>query len=143
MKRSAALAPLSRDHHQALVIASELSTAAPHQAAQAAERFVRFLSDHELSHFALEESVLLPSLPQDGRGQGLANRARTDHAFLRAALTRLQAAPADASAEFLHEVGSRLQAHVRMEERELFPFIEASLEPAALERLGSRLAHRH
>jgi hypothetical protein len=134
------LAPLSRDHHRALVVARELSAATPAQAAAAAERFVRFLSAHELAHFAVEEAVLLPVLPPQEPGPALEQRVRADHEFLRAALGRLRDTPDQASAEFLHEVGSRLQAHVRMEERELFPLIESSLDPAALDQLGSRLA---
>jgi len=45
MKRAAALAPLSRDHHLALVVARELARAGPGQTEAARGRFVRFLAN--------------------------------------------------------------------------------------------------
>ena len=140
MKRSEALAPLSRDHHVALVVARELSRAGDADAASATERFVRFLAGHELAHFALEESVLLPALPPGERGSALEVRLLEDHEFLRDALHRLQASPAAGTVSFLHEVGERLRAHVRMEEQELFPYLEESLDERALAAIGAKLA---
>jgi len=140
MKRSAALASLSRDHHTALVVARELSRAGPEHAEVAASRFVRFLAVHELAHFALEESVLLPALPDEPQAQVFAARVHEDHDYLRAALRRLQDSPQAASVEFLHALGARLRTHVQMEERELFPYLEDSLDSATLEQIGVRLA---
>lgn len=40
----------------------------------------------------------------------------------------------------LREIGARLAAHVRLEENELFPYIEESLESRALDELGARIA---
>jgi hemerythrin-like domain-containing protein len=140
MKRSEALAPLSRDHHVALVVARELSRAGDSDAASATERFVRFLARHELAHFALEESVLVPALPPGEHGAALGERLLEDHEFLREALRRLQASPAAGTVSFLHEVGERLRAHVRMEEQELFPYLEQSLDERALATIGAKLA---
>jgi Hemerythrin HHE cation binding domain len=136
MRRSVALAPLSRDHHVALVVAMSLSRADRASAAAAAERFASFIADHELAHFALEESILLPALPPDQRE--LAQRVRDDHIFLREACARVRSEPHDVG--LLHEVGTRLRAHVQMEERELFPYLEQSLTAEELDRLGSQLA---
>jgi hemerythrin-like domain-containing protein len=143
MKRTPALAPLSRDHHVALVIARELTRAGPDQAEAARTRFVRFLAEHELTHFALEESVLLPVLPAEAQPELLANQMRHDHEYLRAAMRQLQDPQQAAELEFLHEVGARLRAHVQMEERKLFPYIERSLDPAALEQIGAKLTREH
>jgi hemerythrin-like domain-containing protein len=140
MKRAAALAPLSRDHHLALVVARELSRATPDQADTAATRFQQFLAQHELAHFALEETLLLPALPDEQQGRALARRVRDDHDYLRAATRHLQRSPQAASVEFLHALGVRLRAHVQMEERELFPYLERTLDPAALEQIGAQLA---
>jgi hemerythrin-like domain-containing protein len=140
MKRSAALAPLSRDHHVALVIARELARAAEADAEAAQARFVRFLGEHELAHFALEESVLLPALREEPSGPELARRMLEDHEWLRAAMRRLRGSADAASVEYLHAVGKRLRGHVQMEERELFPYLEEVLDAAALEEIGSQLA---
>jgi hemerythrin-like domain-containing protein len=143
MRRSPALASLSRDHHVALVVARELIRARPDQAEAARSRFVQFLAEHELAHFAIEESVLLPALPNDGPARSLAARVRDDHEYLRAAMRRLRSARQPTVLGSLHEVGARLRAHVQMEEHELFPLIEQSLESAALKRIGAELAREH
>jgi hypothetical protein len=48
----------------------------------------------------------------------------------------LQGSPQAAELKFLTKWGARLRAHVQMEERELFPYIECSLDPAALDEIG-------
>jgi ketosteroid isomerase-like protein len=140
MKRSEALAPLSRDHHVALVVAAVLERADREGIDAAAARFVEFLTAHELSHFAQEEALLLPAVGDDDTGRALVARVLDDHAYLRDALERLRRADAPKDLGFVHEVGARLRAHVRMEEREFFPYLERTLDPAALEEIGSRLA---
>jgi hemerythrin-like domain-containing protein len=143
MRRSPALEELSRDHHHALVIARELVRATPENAARAASRFVEFLAHHELEHFAVEEEVLLPALPDEDPGPEFARRTRDDHTFLREAMRRLAGGDRAPDGEFLHTVGQRLRAHVQMEERELFPYLEELLSEAALEQLGARLRAFH
>ena len=142
MKRSPALVPLSRDHHLALVVARDLSRVNETDAKAAAARFVQFLSQHQLAHFELEERELLPAIPQEEPGPELARRVREDHEYLRAAMLRLRGSPGAADVEFVHEVGARLRAHVEMEECELFPYLERSLDAASLDQLGARLAHQ-
>jgi len=139
MRRSEALAPLSRDHHHALVIATALERADPDRAGEVAARFVEFLSHHELSHFALEESVLLPVVPGEDTGRALVERLLADHAYLRGAWQRLRDSHDPPDLEFLRAVGARLRDHVRMEERELFPYLEQSLDPGTLDEVGARL----
>jgi hypothetical protein len=41
--------------------------------------------------------------------------------------------------ETLREIGEQLEAHIRLEEREVFPLIEKSLSEAALTELAARL----
>ncbi len=112
-----------------------------------AQRFVEFLEGHELAHFAVEESVLLPAVADEEPGPELARRVLDDHAFLRDALRRLRQSENEPEDQYLHELGSRLRAHVQMEERELFPYLEELLSESALQEIGSRLrasdARRH
>jgi len=140
VRRSQALAPLSRDDHVALVVAAELRRADHDGLEAAAARFLDFLADHELSHFALEEPVLLPAVPDGDVGRRLAQRVLDDHAYLRGALERVRRSDAAWDLEFLHAVGARLRDHVRMEERELFPYLERTLDAATLDEIGARLA---
>ena len=134
MKRHPQLEPLSDDHHNALVMARRIRRAlepAPDADALAAlwselrERFARELEPH----FRVEENLLFPPLAAAGAPE-LAERARADHARLRA-LAR-GAPQAAAAAEFAR----RLHDHVRFEERELFPRAERALSPEALAAIG-------
>jgi Hemerythrin HHE cation binding domain len=137
MKRSDALAPLSRDHHAALDAALFLKRATPETAASALERFRAFYARHGERHFEIEEQLLLPALPDDDAEWAAGSeRVRREHADLRA---RAAAAGSD-DVEALRELGARLNDHVRFEEREFFPLAEARLAPGELEALGRQIA---
>ena len=62
----------------------------------------------------------------------------TDHVWIRERMARLAAGELDLAG--LNELRKRLAAHVRHEERVLFPLIERTLEPDALASLGRRLS---
>lgn len=101
--------------------------------------FVDFITEHEARHFALEESLLLPALPSGERGRALAERVLADHRYLRDAAEQLGLDSSQPSTERLRLLGARLREHVQLEERELFPYLEQSLDTAALERVGAEI----
>ncbi len=116
MRRDPRLVPLSREHHAALRLGRSLMSGGASDALRAMLPALR-------DHFAEEERSFLPLL--DGRQEtALASRLRAEHA----ALDRLFAAALRGEQEA--EAGKALIAHVRFEERELFPAIEAALEGA-------------
>jgi hemerythrin-like domain-containing protein len=138
VKRSTALQPLSRDHHQALYAALRLRRATAADAGDAIDAFASFWRRHGQRHFQIEEEVLLPGFVGAG-GDPLDPRVArmlTDHVAIRARARQLdRSAPLGA----LSELGRRLAAHVRLEEDELFPLIEETLSPDALGSLGEEL----
>jgi hemerythrin-like domain-containing protein len=137
MKRHPALAPLSRDHHHALVLAQRLRRAGAQDAAGAAEAFVEHWMVQQRLHFRLEEEVLLPAYAAYGDPDHPAVvRTLVDHVRIRRDVERL-AAGADLA--LLHELGERLAGHVRLEENELVPLVERTLPEPALAALGERL----
>jgi hypothetical protein len=81
MKRHPALAPLSRDHHHALVLAQRLRRAGEQDAAGAAEAFLEHWIEEERLHFRLEENELFPlverTLPEPALA-ALGGRLRDD-----------------------------------------------------------------
>jgi hypothetical protein len=139
MKRSAELTPLSRDHHQALTAALQLKRA--EDPAGAREHFLGFWRTHGRGHFAIEEEILLPGWIEGSAGADRAAAARVaaDHLEIRTRVRRLERGDGVAVDE-LRELGALLDAHVRFEERELFPAIEADLEAATIARLGAEIA---
>jgi len=116
MKRSAALQPLSREHHQALVLAKACERAAKSGDAQmiglACARVQQAFAAELEPHFQTEERMLLPCLLTAGQ-QALVQHTEDDHRQLRALHLRIQQQDLNALAE-----------HVRFEERELFPACE-------------------
>lgn len=132
MKRHPALEPLSHDHHRALVLARRLRRAAdePGGALRELEHAVQREFEAELDpHFRVEERCLLPALREAGADASV-RRTEEDHARLRA-LVGGEEAPW--SAARARELGALLEAHVRFEERELFPQAEARLSEDALD----------
>jgi len=141
MKRSAGLASLSRDHHQALVVAQRLRRATEQTAGDAREAFLTYWSTHGRRHFSLEEEILLPSYAAYGDPyHPLVLTTLGDHVAIRQRADALAANPR-ASVVELHDLGERLARHVRLEERELFPLIEKEMPAAQLTLLADALEH--
>lgn len=123
MKRSTALQPLSREHHTALTLAKACERAAQsqekEQVAKICQRVIRAFADELEPHFQIEEQALLPLL-RDAENRPLEQRTLTEHQQLRALLDGLRQGDVRA----LDDFGKLLAAHVRFEERELFPALE-------------------
>lgn len=129
MKRSQALIELTREHHAALVLARR-AIVAPRDTSQAAELAVALaeIFARELEpHFLIEEQNLLPPL-RDAGESAQAARTLDQHQQLRA----LARAIGEGDVAGLVSFGLLLEAHVRFEERELFPLAEAILPAHAL-----------
>ena len=136
MKRDEALRSLSRDHHRALVVAQRLRRADDAQAAAA--EFGEFFEGKGQIHFGIEEQVLLPRWAELGSvDAAAAARLAAEHLSIRTHALELAAAP---TLEAAHALGEELDAHVRFEERELFPAIERDLDDRALTTLAEAVA---
>jgi hemerythrin-like domain-containing protein len=126
MKRNALLQPLSREHHTALKLAKACERAAlsgnSAEISSACRQAAKACTGEMNTHFAQEEQTLLPLL--DGTpAQSLADKTRADHSELMAMLDGLR----QNDVATLNRFGQKLSAHVRFEERELFPELEKHL----------------
>ena len=140
MKRSSALAPLSRDHHHALVVAAQLRRVTPFTAEPARDAFLAYWSEEGREHFREEEEILLPAYGRHANPHHpLVARVLCEHVAIRALAIAMDA-PSPPIA-VLQELGLALSDHVRLEERSLFPLIEETVPPAELERLAAQLSH--
>ena len=129
MKRHRALIALSHDHHHALVEARRLRRAADGEEdpGAAAAAFVRFFRLSSVPHFREEEELLFPLVAGVEEARALVVDALLDHQHLHALVAAL-----DDGGEVrttMRELGERLEAHVRLEERQLFPLIERLAAP--------------
>lgn len=146
MKRHRSLHPLTHDHHHALVHAHRLMKAALPDAEMpraTIDAFFAFIETKLRAHFEAEEAILGP--PTRAAGDiiaiGLLDRMFEEHREFWALLAKLAD---DVKAEHLPvarmtEVGEMLEAHVRFEERELFPVLEQALPEDELLRIGAEL----
>lgn len=134
MKRDPRLHGLSSDHHHALVFARRTVDASATWDLDRGIAFAaRFAAEIE-PHFVIEETTLLPPLANT-EGAELADRTRHEHAELRDQVARAARGDGDAAADF----AALLTAHVRFEERELFPACERLLSAPELDAVA-RLA---
>jgi iron-sulfur cluster repair protein YtfE (RIC family) len=140
LKRHPSLEAFSREHHVALVIAQRLKRAHEATAAEARSVFLNYWRSQGREHFREEEEILLPTFA------GFADPAAPvvaevliDHVRIRRLAMELTSGSPDV--ELLHALGTRLEQHVRQEERELLPLIEQSVPENELLRLASLLSH--
>jgi hypothetical protein len=123
MKRSLTLQPLSREHHTALTLAKACERASRSGdetlVSQTCQRAIMAFQNELEPHFQFEEISLLPLLHGPAT-QPLVERALADHQQLRG----LRDALGQNDTQALDSFGKCLSAHVRFEERELFPVLE-------------------
>ena len=140
MKRSEALKLLSHQHHQGLFAALQLKRVSGESAAEAQRVFLDFYEREGERHFSVEEQLLLPAYARHTEfDRPEIVRVLTEHVDLRRRGQDVEAS-ADPDPSALHELGERLERHIRFEERELFPMIEAALPDDELRQLGAAFA---
>jgi hypothetical protein len=140
MKRDPALVSLSHEHHQALFVAQQLRRATNETAHAVRTTFLDFWTSDGEPHFRIEEQVLLPAFAAHGDAHHpLVARALCDHVAIRATATQIERDD-DPDPATLRELGARLAAHVRLEERQLFPLIERAMPTPALGPLAAALS---
>lgn len=134
MKRIDELQPLSRDHHQALVLANHCRQVANSSSIADSIRLwgsvKEAFNNDLLPHFELEERTLIEPLKRLGEEQ-LLFQLLDEHQRLMACVTSTSKPERD----LLMEFADLLTNHVRFEERELFARIQHRLtreEKAAL-----------
>mgnify|MGYP000913343444 CR=1 FL=1 len=128
MKRSEALAPLSRDHHRSLILAQLLKKNAPayKDLPSTTEGKIRYAVDEFEKdikvHFEKEEQVLEKIQGYNKEIDLLAAEIRNEHMNLAELFSALNTTTAPQ--DVMDELGRKLEAHIRKEERSLFPMLE-------------------
>lgn len=139
MKRHESLVPLSREHHDGLILAQLIKKNAPMYRGlpQSIEEKVRYAKQFYqydiLKHFEKEEQMLKKIRPISAQLSAAADTIEFEHKKLHELFSALSL-PGDKE-EQLHEAGVMLEAHIRKEEREIFPLIEKSCSPELLQEL--------
>lgn len=123
--RNPALIPLSREHHYALVFCRTIRRGAERFAheeawlAQWCENARRFFQLDLQAHFEAEEAVLFPACRRH-QLDAIVDELLAEHRLLEQAFAGVQAGT-------LRALADQLEAHIRKEERLLFPAVDEQL----------------
>ena len=134
LKRDPNLLQLSRDHHDGLLFCWKLREGVRYgaESARIAPYVQYFWKQHLHHHFDEEEQFLFAEV-QDN----LVRKAMDDHQEIRHMIAQITADPLPALFTRLAEL---LGAHIRFEERQLFPHLEKILGKQELAEIGKKLA---
>lgn len=141
MKRHPALIALSKDHHFGLLLCWKIRTGI--RKAIPPERIVPyvtyFYNNHLIKHFEEEEKYIFTLL--DGKDEKR-KKAERQHRRIKRLISKLSL-DAEKVKVTLGQIEEVLEAHIRFEERDLFPYLQSCLEAPALERLREKIEEIH
>lgn len=139
MKRHVQLQPLSRQHHNGLLMAMLLTKGLKKKVSPEVMR--NFISsgwrDELKEHFEMEESVLIPALEKKSFNPALTSQLLEEHRQLRLIVQKAidhLATPDDIAA-----FAVLLEKHIRFEEKVYFPRAEEALNETEIIKVGSLL----
>ncbi|MBP1948306.1 hemerythrin domain-containing protein [Virgibacillus litoralis] len=143
IKRHESLQPLSRHHMIGLHLALKLKRAGTEESRLTIEEIKQeadeFWNPNGQQHFREEEEFLLPAYAQYAKiEQPEIIEMLLEHVKIRAQMDNLINGE-DVSLDKMHELGMLLEAHIRKEERVIFPMIEKALPEDKLYELAPYL----
>jgi len=138
MKRNEHIKPLSRDHHFGLLFCWKIRQGLRHKISNERIRqyVLYFWDQHLLQHFHAEEAILFIE-----RNDPYCQRAISEHREIEQLIDDIRLHAADAKQ--LELAATRLDDHIRFEERELFPHLESRLTTEQLIIIGAALQELH
>lgn len=137
IKRNENIVKLSRDHHASLMFCWKLRQGIKQHISH--ERMVQyvkyFLDSHMTTHFKEEEDFLFQPL-QDDKVQ----KAKSDHVEILKLTNTVLVSDKEDLGDELARLADLVDAHVRYEERILFPHLEQNLTEVQLENIGRSIS---
>ena len=137
IRRNENIAKLSRDHHASLMFCWKLRQGIKqHISTERVVNYIKyFLDSHMLIHFKEEEEILFQPIRDDK-----VHKAINDHVEIsKLAHSVLVSGKEDLSVK-LSQLADLVDAHVRYEERILFPHLEQNLTDDQLENIGRAIS---
>lgn len=150
MKRHDSLVPLSREHHDGLLLAVRLQqgrAALPrlwsHDLRWQAQYITQFFDEHLAAHFATEEEHLFPAGAELPDMRAVVAELTAEHGELRDLAESLRNCAEKDLECTLTKFGQILEHHIRTEERVFFPACEEHLAPEELSRIARAVEAGH
>lgn len=138
LKRNMNLANLSRDHHAGLLFSWKLRQGVKyHIEIERMRKYIKyFWTNHFSGHFKEEEEILFPAIDDQQVQKALA-----DHQKIKTFVEKIDVSGMEKEDDVLLEFADTVDAHIRFEERVLFPHLQEKLSEAQLEKIGGQLLH--
>lgn len=137
VKRNENIAKLSRDHHGSLMFCWKLRNGIKHGAStERMANYIRYFREQHFNpHFREEEEILFAPL-HDEKVQ----HALDDHVKIKKMIDDILFSDSFDQKEELNILADTVDAHVRYEERILFPHLEKQLSGEQLETIGKQIS---
>jgi len=141
LKRHPALVPLSKDHHFGLLLCWKIRTGIKREIApERIANYVKyFYADHLTVHFEEEETYIFTLLDEKDEKR---KKAEKQHRKISRLVDKLSSEPENLTIT-LGQIEEEVEAHIRFEERDLFPYIQNTQDEAGLERLKEKIEEIH
>ena len=141
LKRSTHLKPLSRDHHDGLLLCWKIRQGLKNNIEDLRiVSYVAFCFEQELKEHFDQEERLVVSLLKEGDPE--IRKAREQHKELNWLIQKIIRTD-DSEKALLAAFADRLEDHIRFEERQLFPYIEKNADPDSFDHAGKIIADLH
>jgi iron-sulfur cluster repair protein YtfE (RIC family) len=145
MKRHPSLANLSRDHHQALILAQLLKKDSPAYKGlptgiqEKADYAFEFYKEDLVEHFEKEEVIVISNVKGvTAELDQLGEELIAEHKKLRELFKEIKTT--GDLVNHLDLIGNTLEKHIRKEERVFFPMIQQYCEEKVLEKIETLLS---
>ncbi|MFT3677623.1 MAG: hemerythrin domain-containing protein [Chitinophagaceae bacterium] len=138
MKRNEHIKPLSRDHHFGLLFCWKIRQGLRHKinTERISKYVLHFWAGELHRHFRAEEAILFIE-----RDDLYCQRAINEHREIEQLIENIRHTPAETGR--LEQLATKLDDHIRFEERELFPHLEHKLTTEQLTIIGAALKELH
>ncbi|MGV3589658.1 MAG: hemerythrin domain-containing protein [Adhaeribacter sp.] len=140
LKRSEHIVILSREHHTGLLFCWKIRQGLRKEVdTKRIRAYVPyFWENHLRQHFQEEEEQLFLKV-----NDALCQKALQQHQEIKSLIEQvIQSTPAP-TPNLLNQLADYVDAHIRFEERELFPHLEKVLNPQELKNIGAALEQSH
>lgn len=151
-RRNDSIIPLSREHHYALLLCLRIHRGVekyeedPKWLMEQTRKTIRFFETNLAAHFEAEEAVLFPAMSGMVVTSELIDTLFKEHEEIRIRIEHLREMDRSGEnttlASALNSFADLLEAHVRKEERQLFPIYEQEVTKEADRRVGQEILNR-
>jgi iron-sulfur cluster repair protein YtfE (RIC family) len=137
-RRHDSLIPLSREHQYALMLCLRIHRGLIEHDLDTkwlqmkAGQTVSFFEGELAAHFQAEEEVLFPPMRDLSGASRIIDELLAEHEQMRLLIDQLRQIELSSLASTLKEFADTLEAHIRKEERELFPIYEQQASPEVI-----------